>query len=205
MTLDIEFNFDITKDIWNSLPIKTHDGNLGDPSRFNSRKLLHECVKYFKPKKCVEFGFNVGHSALITIDAAGLDIEFHAFDLIKTTSDLFEETFPNFFFYQGDSVDTFSKTNIDNIDFVFIDSRHTYEHVSNEIDIIFDKINSGGILFFDDMNRLEVHNAVIKSKHFPRLYELTKWVNDYFMVSSFFQAYEGWTWKTINRIYKKVN
>ena len=66
-----------SRKFWDTLPVKSHDGNLH--KRWTEQECIHNLVKYYNPKNCVEFGYNVGHSAVIVLDALSRDSKLYSF------------------------------------------------------------------------------------------------------------------------------
>lgn len=191
-----------SKDFWDKLPIKSHDGNLSQ--RFFEQNVIHSLVNYYKPKKCIEFGYNVGHSSLLILDAMDDDGCLFSFDIQKTNGDELTKIYPNFTFVHGDSVTEYNKLDIADIDFVLIDSFHSYDQVSREIKCIFNNLKIGSILYFDDTNGPEVYNAILNSEYYSSMREISNSVEDQHLITPFIELNGTFYRNKIIRIYEKI-
>lgn len=117
--------------------------------------LLHDAASSTRDCVFLELGTDQGQSTKIILHALkgtdGMLVSVDIRDCADTGSG------DNWIFVQGDSADrdyVFSKAGVlkKGIDFVYVDSLHTSEHVTKEIYGYFSYIKKGGKMFFDDVD-----------------------------------------------------
>lgn len=148
----------------------------------NRMDLLKRIITETKPTKLIEIGFNMGHSAKLTIDSI-LSIDdpeyqqqekiFYIFDIckeeyVKPNFAILNEFYKNekikIIFIEGNSKDTLDRTlsehNISNLDFVNIDGEHTEEAVISDILSVKDRMKLNGTIYIDDYNYVVIQNGI---------------------------------------------
>lgn len=165
-----------------SMAGKNNDGldKFGVPIPYHSGphilRHFRETIEIVKPKKIIEFGFNMGHSAAMWLELS--DAYLHSFDISEkdeTTEAarfLEKKYFPRFTFWRADTK-MLILTDPD-IDLIFIDGAHDEASITKDIRIaLYGKVK---YLLFDDWypRYAETQKAVAK---FPEL-ELVKDMNN---------------------------
>lgn len=149
-----------------------HQKVLGNFSYFEEKcKRLEEIVSENKPKRILEIGLNCGHSAAIMLatcpDAEFISLDLGDRDYIIEVAKMFENLFPKFKFYRGDSKETLKQvmeTLQGEIDFALIDGDHTYKSVHSDLSFVIPRISMNGLILIDDVEIPEIANAVNDSK-----------------------------------------
>ncbi|CAB4151921.1 COG4122 Predicted O-methyltransferase [uncultured Caudovirales phage] len=113
-------------------------------------QLLQAVIKMTNPKVVVEFGYFWGKSANAMLAAMDADAELHSFDNTKDAGHAMAHTQDARFNFYPMSQDEFWKTQIDKIDFVFLDASHDMELNKNTFLQIKDKLNPKAIIAVHD-------------------------------------------------------
>ena len=132
--------------------------NSKSESRFAARQLLemHSAASLIESPVIVELGVDKGQSTKVFLNAISgkINSKLISIDILDCSnavkSDIWE-------FVQQDSADINSlliKKPIlkDGIDLLYIDSKHTHDHVLKEVYGFFKYIKKNGVIFFDDID-----------------------------------------------------
>lgn len=139
---------------------------------------LYEYIKQMKPKNVVELGHRHGLSTLamlIAAEEANVDCSITTIDNVSNLSFLSDETksHPKLRVCVTDSCDS-SVVNsfVDNsVDFIFIDTEHTYQKISSEWKTWKPKLKSGAVVVCDDINWPGMNSFINDINHF-------QWMNE---------------------------
>jgi predicted O-methyltransferase YrrM len=101
------------------------------PVQQDEALFLFSLIRVIRPKVLVEFGFNLGHSALNFLQAMPQSSVLYSYDIIdksEYSARTSFKRFPNFHFLRKSQTD-FSPGDVDNqlVDFVFIDASHEFQ------------------------------------------------------------------------------
>lgn len=177
--------------------------------RVPEQHLLYQTIKYYKPTKCIEFGYNMGHSALLILEALGDGGHLTSYDLNKTTQDKIKSAYDNFDYYIGDDVEKFEQCDMNDIDYAFIDAEQTYKQVTREINTVMPRLAEGGIIHFDNTNldkdgNSPVLRAITENPWYASMREITNWHTGQHLTTPYYEWDGGFYRIKINRIYQKI-
>lgn len=115
-------------------------------------RFFYTWVERTEPQLVVETGTDQGRSGVHlamgcpTTKVVSIDIAPH----YSAALDAFE--LPNVETITGSSTDVSGRFEDASIDLLFLDSLHTYEHVTQEIELFLPKLRKGALVFMDDIH-----------------------------------------------------
>lgn len=113
------------------------------PLLVEDAEFLQAIIKMTNPKKVVEFGYFLGHSARAMLEVLAEDAELHSFD--NTKNPVMDD--PRFHFYHKSQEEI---DGIDDIDFVFLDASHYLDLNQQTFEKIKDCMTEKGIIVVHD-------------------------------------------------------
>lgn len=166
-----KWHFDILREQREPLEHLKHDSPKGAGLYYT---FLYNVVKFNKPKIIVELGNRQGNSTACL--AAGMDNTqtLYTVDIVKNLCWLPKAVLQqdNVCSLVGSSTDPSIVNQLPNqIDFLFIDTRHTYSQISNEWALFKNKLSDGAIVAADDINWDGMNNFIQDIAHFEYVNE----------------------------------
>lgn len=136
-----------------------------DEGQFNNLKTnigcnyylyLYNLVKLYKPSNIVELGTSIGRSAMFMMTALQKSSKLTTIEIssfMRTDLTHFIDDSRLTIVY-GSDIDpaTYDELDLDNIDFLFIDAMHSYEHVNIEWSIYKRFLTNGALVVMDDIH-----------------------------------------------------
>ncbi|MEL7531531.1 MAG: class I SAM-dependent methyltransferase [Bacteroidota bacterium] len=121
-------------------------------------ELLYRLCKFYQPKRCLEFGTNLGISSLYQLGALE-DSQFVSMEGAAPIAAVAQENFAHFGLDPEILVGEFSFLLEERLDlaeyrpdYVFVDGNHRYEPTIAYFERLLPHMQEGGIIVFDDIN-----------------------------------------------------
>jgi len=146
----------------------------------NKRFILYAVVKHYDPETVIETGVGPGVSTTITLSALRKGV-LYSIDVRRVLENgepvgflVPEELRNKWKLYIGKSSEILPKVlnQLGSIDIFLHDSEHTFENVMSELNIVWDHLKNGGLLFIDNLDFTEAPYYFAREKG-VKLYKLT--------------------------------
>jgi 23S rRNA U2552 (ribose-2'-O)-methylase RlmE/FtsJ len=108
--------------------------------------------------KVLEIGINQGHSLMMWKEYFS-NAEIIGVDLLLPTTDT------GCRMIKGDATDPNTFVNIDNIDVIIDDGSHLFKHQIKSFNLLFSKLNKGGIYIIEDIKNIDACKEAFLSLH----------------------------------------
>lgn len=126
--------------------------------RYREGELLHRICKHYQPKRCLEFGTNLGISTLYQISALQ-NSQFITLEGSPELAQIADAHFKEWKVNPKQLVGEFSALLKDSVDlktfqpdYVFVDGNHRYQATLDYFHLLLPYMADGGMIIFDDIN-----------------------------------------------------